>query len=281
MTIWPDPASPPEPALENADPVLPPPFGQARSFGGVMVLFILMMLGMMLVGGAAQFFLGFAANAILTEFVVVLGPVWFLLRKGRPAEALNLNRRPDFGLVAWAMLGVLCLAVLVAEFTHWSDLVFPMPEMVKAAYLDAVTAESVSEMLLLVLAAGLVPGLCEEAAFRGFFQRVGVSRYGARGGIVFASVLFALMHLDPWHLVALFAIGLYLGFVYHWTGNLWIPAAAHATNNAASVILLYLSPESSLSQLSEPPPRWLLPIAVAGLWLTLRHLRKAHQKTSP
>ncbi len=280
MTYGPDPVPPPDLAREASDPVLPPPFGTARSFGGVVVLFILMLLGMMLVGGAAQFFLGFAANAMLTEVLVVLGPVWFLLRRHGAAEALRLNVRPDSGLLAWAILGVLSLAVLVAEFTHWSDLVFPMPESVKAAYLDAVTAGSVPELLLLVLAAGLVPGICEEAAFRGYFQRVGVERYGTSRGILLASALFALMHLDPWHLVALFGIGLYLGMVYLWTGNLWIPAAAHAANNAASVILLYLAPESTLSQVSEPPPRWLLPLAAVGLVATLRHLRRTHRASS-
>jgi len=257
------------------DPVLPPPFGQAGSMGGVVVLFILMLLGMVLVGGAAQFFLGFAANAIVTEALVVLAPIFFLLRRTRPLEALRLHRAPDSGLLLWALLGVLSLAVLIAEFTYWSDQIFPMPEFVKAAYLRAVTADSLPELLLLLVAAGLTPGLCEEVAFRGFFQRVGVARFGRHGGVLLAAALFALMHLDPWHLLALFAIGAYLGYLFAWTGNLWIPVAAHATNNAASVVLLYLAPESSLSQMSEPPPRWLVPVALVALVMVILRIRRA------
>lgn len=261
---------PPEPV----DPVLPPPFGNATNFGGVLVLYIMMVLGLMVIGGVAQFFLGFVANAMVTEFVVVLFPICFLLRKRGPRHALRLDRRPPAEPLAWALLGVLSLAILLTEFTHWSDLVFPMPETFKALYLDAVTADSLPELGLLIVAAAMVPGLCEEAAFRGFFQRVGVHRLGIHKGVALAGAMFALMHLDPWHLVALFIIGVYLGYVFAWTDNLWVSASAHAANNAASVILLYLAPEASLSQISEPPPRWLLPIAACGLWFAVRHLRR-------
>lgn len=274
MTSGPEYIPPSEPPRAETDPVLPPPFGEAPSTRGVLVLYGMMLLGMVLVGGVAQFFLGFAANALLTECIVVAGPIWFLLRRVNPAKALHLHRAPDTRLLAWAVLGVLSLAVLLAEFTHWSDLVFPMPDSVKVAYLNAVTADSFSELLVLLLAAAIVPGLCEETAFRGFFQRVAVSRFGTPNGVAMAAVLFAVMHLDPWHMIALFLIGLYLGYVYEWTGNLWIAAAAHAANNAASVVLLYLAPEGSLSQISEPPPRWLLPFALVALVWSLRQLSK-------
>ena len=255
------------------DPVLPPPFGQAASLGGMVVLFIMMVLGLMLVGGVAQFTMGFAANAMLTEALVVLAPIVYLLRRQRPTSALRLQEPPSSISLSWALLGVLSLAVLVAEFSYWSDQVFPMPEAIKAAYLEAVTADSLPELLLLLVAAGLTPGVCEEVAFRGFFQRIGIQRFGRHGGIALAAGLFAVMHLDPWHLVALYAIGTYLGYVFAWTENLWIPMAAHATNNAASVLLLYLAPEASLSRMSEAPPRWLVPLCLAAFILALYRLR--------
>ena len=269
--------SPPPPVA--VDPVLPPPFGQAASLGGVMVLFLFMILGMLLVGGAAQFFLGFAANAILTEFLVVFLPVWYLLRNRRPLEALGLHQAPRAGILLWALLGVLSLAILIAEFTYWSDQVFPMPDAVKAAYLEAITPDSLPELLVLMVAAALVPGFCEEVAFRGFFQRIGRERFGRQAGIMMAAGLFAFMHLDPWHFLALFGIGIYLGYLLAWTGNLWIPAAAHATNNLASVILLYIAPQASLSQMSEAPPRWLLPVGCVLLWLSIQRIRKSSVQT--
>lgn len=270
-----------EEGTSPADPALPRPFGSATSLGGVGVLFTMMLMGMMLVGGVAQFFLGFVANAILTELLVILAPIAFLLRRRDPVAQLGLSRLPRAGQVTWAILGVLSLAVLLAEFSHWSDRVFPMPEAVKAAYLEAVTPDTALELCLLLVAAALVPGLCEEVAFRGFFQRVGVERFGKARGIAMASALFALMHLDPWHLAALFLIGMYLGWVYAWTENLWVAALAHAANNAASVLLLFLAPGAALSQLSEPPPRALLPVAALGLWLALRQLRGLSRGPAP
>jgi len=254
----------------DPDPVLAPPFGTAERLGGAMVVYILMLLGMIMVGGLAQFFLGFEANAILSEFLVILVPVFVLLRGKNPASQLGLRKWPEPGQVIWSLLGILALAVLIAELTYWSDLVFPMPDAIKTAYLDAVTADTVPELLALVLAAAVAPGLCEEVAFRGFFQPMLRSRFGKHLGITLAAVLFAMMHLDPWHLLALFFIGLFLGYLYAWTGSLWVPVLAHFMNNATSVVLIYLAPDTSLSQMHEPPPRWLVPVSFVALVATIR-----------
>jgi membrane protease YdiL (CAAX protease family) len=261
-----------DPGLKGTDPdpVLAPPFGTAERLGGAMVVYILMLLGMIMVGGIAQFFLGFEANAILSEVLVILVPVFVLLRGRDPVLVLGLRKRPATGQVVWSLLGILALAVLIAELTYWSDLVFPMPDVIKNAYLDAVTADSLPELLALVLAAAVAPGICEEVAFRGFFQPMLHSRFGKHVGIALAATLFAVMHLDPWHLLALFIIGLFLGYLYVWTGSLWVPILAHFMNNATSVVLIYLAPETSLSQMHEPPPRWLVPISFVALVATIR-----------
>jgi membrane protease YdiL (CAAX protease family) len=261
-----------DPGLKGVapDPVLAPPFGTADRLGGAMVVYILMLLGMIIVGGLAQFFLGFEANAILSEVLVILVPVFVLLRGRDPAGQLGLRIWPQLGQVVWSFLGILALAVLIAELTYWSDLVFPMPDAIKNAYLDAVTADTLPELLALVLAAAVAPGLCEEVAFRGFFQPMLRSRYGKHVGIALAAGLFAVMHLDPWHLLALFIIGLFLGYLYAWTGTLWVPVLAHFMNNATSVLLIYLAPDTSLSQMHEPPPRWLVPVSFVALVAAIR-----------
>ena len=252
------------------DPVLAPPFGTAERLGGAMVVYILMLVGMITVGGIAQFFLGFEANAILSEVLVILVPIFVLLRGRDPALQLGLRQKPELGQVVWSILGILALAVLIAELTYWTDLVFPMPEAIKTAYLEAVTADTLPELLALTLAAAVAPGLCEEVAFRGFFQPMLRSRFGKHAGVALAAALFAVMHLDPWHLLALFAIGLFLGYLYVWTGSLWVPVLAHFMNNATSVLLIYLAPETSLSQMHEPPPRWLVPVSFVALVAVIR-----------
>jgi len=78
-------------------------------------------------------------------------------------------------------------------------------------------------------------GVAEEAFFRGALQ--------PRLGLVAASVAFALAHLAPrrdlwpWTLFAL-AVGLGLGLLFEWTGNLLAPVVAHVLVNAVNLARL-------------------------------------------
>jgi membrane protease YdiL (CAAX protease family) len=233
-----------------------------------------MLIGMILVGGLTQYFFGFEVNALVTELGVLLLPIFWILRHRDPWVRLRLNHRLEGRVLVPALAGVLGLAVLLAEFTYWTDKVFPMPEAFREAYLQAVTAESPAELILLVVAAALVPGLCEEVVFRGYFQQIYGWRFGRHRGVLVAAALFSVMHLDPWHLPALFLIGLYLGYLFVWTGSLWAPICAHAANNAASIILLYAAPEASLSQMNESPPTWALGAGALALIISIWSLKR-------
>jgi len=272
----PSPQETPDPldATEAEDPVLPPPFGRNDRINGVYVFFILMLAGMIVVGGVLQLLFGFVVNAITTEIVVILLPVLMLLRKRDPFRKLNLAAPPALRALLWGVLGVLGLAIILAQFGYWSEQIFPMPRVFKEAYLAAITPHSFVELVVFVFAAGVIPGICEEIAFRGYFQPVFKHRYGTTAGILIAAALFAIMHMDPWHFVALFVIGAYLGYLYHWTGSLWVPITAHFANNAASVIIVYSSPDVALSQMDEAPPAPLLLVAVVVFVLSILWLRR-------
>lgn len=264
----------------DVDPVLPPPFGRAPRIGGALVLFILMLAGMVVVGSLMQFLFGFAVNAFVTEIGVILIPILALLKWRRAWSRLKLDRLPGLPVFAVALSGVMALAIVLAQVSYWMELVWPMPELLKSAYLSAVTARTPAELALLVIVAGAVPGFCEEVAFRGFFQQIFAHRFGAHAGILLAGAAFAVMHVDPWHLIALFLIGIYLGYLFFWTNSLWIPAAAHCLNNAASVCVLYFMPNASISSVDEAPPLWALLLSVcvfgaAVVWLHRYHARTA------
>lgn len=77
---------------------------------------------------------------------------------------------------------------------------------------------------------GIVSGFCEELLFRGALQPM--------IGLVPASILFALAHFAAgWWLFALF-MGIALGALYIWDGNLWPCVLAHALLNAINLYRL-------------------------------------------
>lgn len=84
---------------------------------------------------------------------------------------------------------------------------------------------------------GVVSGFCEELLFRGALQPM--------IGLIPASILFALVHLvGGWWVFAL-AMGLALGALYQWDGNLWPCVLAHALLNAVN---LYRMSHGALSR---------------------------------
>lgn len=77
---------------------------------------------------------------------------------------------------------------------------------------------------------GALSGFCEELLFQGALQPM--------IGLLAASLLFALVHcVRGWWLFAL-VIGLALGALYTWSGNLWPCVLAHALLNAVNLYRL-------------------------------------------
>lgn len=79
-----------------------------------------------------------------------------------------------------------------------------------------------------------VSGFCEEILFRGVIQ--------SQCGLWLTSFIFGLFHCPSLrHLsygIWAMAAGLFLGWIYDSTGNLWVPILAHALSNAISLIFL-------------------------------------------
>ncbi|MFQ6122385.1 MAG: lysostaphin resistance A-like protein [Dehalococcoidales bacterium] len=83
--------------------------------------------------------------------------------------------------------------------------------------------------------------LGEELLFRGLLQRDLMKVFGTKGGLILASLMFAIMHLT-WRsfpeLGFVFIAGLILGVLYWKTKNLVLPILVHGINNVMLVAVL-------------------------------------------
>jgi membrane protease YdiL (CAAX protease family) len=107
--------------------------------------------------------------------------------------------------------------------------------------------------LYMIPLAVLVIGPCEELLFRGVIQTKLTESFGARGGVLAASVVFSLVHVPSYGglgaglselsitLGVLFALALILGAVYERTENLVVPIIAHGFYNAVLFGLVYVT----------------------------------------
>jgi membrane protease YdiL (CAAX protease family) len=97
------------------------------------------------------------------------------------------------------------------------------------------------DLALVVIAVGLSAPLCEEIAFRGYLQTVLAARHDLPRALVFASVLFSALHLDPVGFASRIELGALFGILAVLSGSLWPAIAAHAANNLTASTLFLIA----------------------------------------
>lgn len=93
-------------------------------------------------------------------------------------------------------------------------------------------------------------GLGEEALFRGILQTKVAAHLDATLGLILASAAFGLAHaLTPGYALLAGGMGLWLGWLYLWTGDLMAPVLCHAVYDFAALCYLL-----KVHKPSEPGP---------------------------
>jgi sodium transport system permease protein len=88
-----------------------------------------------------------------------------------------------------------------------------------------------------LLLVALLPAIAEEVTFRGVVL-AGLRRSGSRWiAVVGSALVFGLFHINPYHVLAAFAVGLLLGWVALESGSLLPGVLIHLVNNGAQVLL--------------------------------------------
>src|SRR5690606_24371983 len=58
-------------------------------------------------------------------------------------------------------------------------------------------------------------------------------------GVFLASFIFSLFHFQFYGFLPRFVLGMFLGYLLVWSGNIWYPIIAHFVNNTAAVVAFY------------------------------------------
>lgn len=108
---------------------------------------------------------------------------------------------------------------------------------------DLINAQGASRLLLLIMLIAAVPGICEEVLFRGFSQTFLAKQWPVPAAICASSALFAIAHVDPLQVIAVFPLGVWFG-VITWRTKSIIPAVlCHFFNNFVSVMFVQYNVE--------------------------------------
>jgi uncharacterized protein len=177
---------------------------------------------------------------------------WFL--NGKIGEYLKLNRTFTlYGL----MLAILLLffSIPLINFLVMINKSIKFPEFLKGmedvfknmensaekttnAFLEA---SSVKSYLINLLVIALIPAIGEELTFRGIFQRLFHEwTKNIHIAIFVSAFIFSALHFQFYGFFARWLLGVLLGYLFYWSGNLWLPIIAHFFNNSLAVTLFYI-----------------------------------------
>lgn len=93
-----------------------------------------------------------------------------------------------------------------------------------------------------VLVVGIFTGIAEETFFRAGLQRaMTTSRINPHVAIWCSAFIFSAIHFQFYGFVPRLILGALFGYIYHYSGSLWLAAFAHAFNNSSVVVCQWLA----------------------------------------
>ena len=207
-----------EPTLNNYPNV-------SQSFGitGIVIL------GMLLLSPVNFLLAKFFDKEISTLVYYLVGigiPLWIVysIRKRKSDNhSFNLEIKNN-RIIPFVTIGA--LALLIGVISPIGNLI-PIPESFKKIFMEIATRSSFFTFTLMVIAAPIL----EELIFRGIILDGLLKNYSPFKSILISSLLFGLVHLNPWQFVTGFILGIFSGWVYYKTRSLLPTIIMHAAVN--------------------------------------------------
>lgn len=99
-------------------------------------------------------------------------------------------------------------------------------------------ADNVWVMMINMGLMAVLPALAEEMSFRGVLQQLLGGR--THVAIWLTAVIFSAIHMQFYGFIPRMLMGALFGYVFVWTGSLWVPIVMHFVNNGMAVLLYYI-----------------------------------------
>ena len=178
----------------------------------------------------------------------------------RPTAWLKLDKGADLRLFAIA-IGIMICAIPAINLTADLNGRIVLPESLgfieqkmrameeAAAVLTErfLQADSLSGLLINIGLMALLPAMAEELSFRGTLQQVlqGEQQgYRMHAAIWITAIIFSAIHMQFYGFIPRMLMDAMFGYLFVWSGSLWIPIAMHFTNNSLAVTVYYLTADS-------------------------------------
>jgi membrane protease YdiL (CAAX protease family) len=128
--------------------------------------------------------------------------------------------------------------ILSSELDNILEYFLPMPEFLQEVFERMLGNEYI---IISVLSVGIIPAFVEEMLFRGVILSGFKENYSRKKAIITSSLLFGIMHLNPWQFVTAFILGMVSAWVCLKIKSLSISIYLHLFNNITVVLVMKTS----------------------------------------
>ncbi len=273
------------------------PFVQILLWLAIMAVLTLLAMGIwMLVGDgqstASLKWLQFA-QTIATFFLPPVLCAYIWSDDHKPFTWLRLDTRPD-GFLCLIAIGIMLCAIpainLLADLNN--RIIFPacmagleqqlraMEEAASVLTERFLQADNLGGLLINIGLMALLPALSEELSFRGTLQQVITnhkSQITNHVAVWLTAIIFSAIHMQFFGFIPRMLMGAMFGYIFLWSGSLWIPIIMHFTNNSLAVIAYYTFGQNSSADTIGTGTTWWL--GVLSLILTSLGLLIFYRRT--
>ena len=188
-------------------------------------------------------------------FTFVFPPIAYaFLVKEKPVNTLGLkNAKILWFLIGTAMIfAIMPLNSILAEWnagltlpeslSALEQMIKDMQESASAMIEKFVSVDTIGGLMLnLFMIAGLA-ALGEELLFRSIIQTslIKICK-NAHVGILIASAIFSFIHLEFYGFIPRLILGMLLGYMFYFSGSIWVPMLMHFLNNGTVVLIYFLN----------------------------------------
>lgn len=189
--------------------------------------------------------------------------VWLWSDDHRPFRWLKMDRQRGWDIMVLAIVIMICAIPginLLAALNN--SLVLPDSMRFIEEYLRQMEEEAAllterflqaDDLWIMFVNMGLMavlPALAEEMSFRGVLQQLlsgkaelsSPRRISMRTHVAIwlTAVIFSAIHMQFYGFLPRMLMGALFGYVFVWTGSLWVPIVMHFVNNGMAVLLYYI-----------------------------------------
>jgi len=235
---------------------------------------------------------------IMQDITLFIVPSIILMILLRPENSERLTEAKVPGITEIGLVIILAFCIFpITSFTGQINTAIRLPEGLKGLETwitekeekadnlieMIITSRTFWSMMLNLATIAILPAIGEELIFRGVFQKIlGRLFRSDHIAIWVTAIIFSTIHFQFYGFIPRLILGLVFGYLFLWSGTLWLPVIAHFVNNAFPVILAYIQGVETMSSPVDLP-LWkqaaILPVPLIVSLIILFYFRNKSKQT--